>query len=310
MQTIKILSVNTSKKKGTVKKPVPSIQLGENGIEGDAHSGQWNRQVSLLGTESIEKFRLEAKREIAFGEFAENITTSGMELWKTLPLDRFVSPHITLEVTQIGKECHGDKCAIFKEVGNCVMPKEGIFCRVITGGELQPGIIFEYHPKVFRVHVITLSDRASRGEYEDLSGPMVGESLNSFFGLTGYQHNTQYHLIPDDPGILSSLLQKCRADKADLVITTGGTGIGPRDITPDVIKPLLDKEIPGIMDMIRLKTGTNKPNALISRSIAGVMDQTIIFAIPGSVKAVKEYMPELSPFLMHLFYMLQGLDIH
>ena len=310
MDSVKVISVNISDEKGTIKKPVPVIHLNSFGVEGDAHAGAWNRQVSLLGIESIEKFRQEAKRDFVCGEFAENITTSGMELWKAHPLDRFVSQNIVLEVTQIGKSCHGDKCAIFREVGNCVMPKEGIFCRVAGGGNLEPGMILKYQPKIFNVHVITLSDRASQGKYEDLSGPIVIDSIHTFFSKNGYPEATQYHLIPDEREQLTRILNQARDEHADLIITTGGTGIGARDITPDVIRPLLDKEIPGIMDMIRLKTGAVKPNALISRSLAGIMGQTVVFALPGSVKAVNEYMTEISPLLLHLFYMLHGLDIH
>ncbi|MBE0632541.1 MAG: MOSC domain-containing protein, partial [Burkholderia vietnamiensis] len=90
----------------------------------DAHAGDWHRQVSMLAMESVEKFSKEAKRKINFGEFAENITTQGIELAKCHIFDRFWIGDAELELTQIGKECHGTACAIFKEVGNCVMPKE------------------------------------------------------------------------------------------------------------------------------------------------------------------------------------------
>jgi molybdopterin adenylyltransferase len=310
MNSIKILSVNISEKKGTIKIPVSSIELTTTGVQGDAHSGPWNRQVSLLGLESIRKFEKDARRKINFGEFAENITTSGAELYKFLPLDRLICGDIDLEVTQIGKECHGTSCAIFKEVGNCVMPKEGIFCRVINSGILKSEMEFIYKPKIFQIHIITLSDRASKGEYEDKSGPRLKELIEEFFKSVNYPLSIVNSLIPDDPVHLKKLLLKAREDKADLIFTTGGTGIGPRDFTPDVVKPLLDKEIPGIMDMIRLKYGAEKPNALVSRSIAGVMDQSLIFTLPGSVKAVNEYLPEIFKSLMHLIYMLHGLDNH
>ena len=96
----------------------------------------------------------------------------------------------------------------------------------------------------------------------------------------------------------------------DVVITTGGTGIGPRDITIETVRPLLDKEIPGIMEMIRIKYGQEKPNALLSRGIAGVMGQTLVYTLPGSVKAVDEYMTEILKTLQHLIYMLHGVDVH
>ncbi|MCX6243370.1 MAG: molybdopterin-binding protein [Bacteroidetes bacterium] len=307
---VQIRSVNISEKKGTIKHPVDSIRLTETGVECDAHSGAWNRQVSLLGMESIRKFEQEAGRKVLPGEFAENITTEGIELWKLRPLDRFTCGNVELEVTQIGKECHGTSCAIFKEVGNCVMPKEGIFCRVVTPGIIKPGDELAYHPKVFSIRVITLSDRASRGEYEDKSGPRIIELLEHYFSILHLPSSILHSLIPDDPEKLRTLLDQARSEKTDLVITTGGTGIGPKDFTPDVVKPYLDKDIPGIMEMIRMKYGAQKPQALVSRSIAGVMQQTLVFTLPGSVKAVNEYMAEITPTLLHLISMLHGLDAH
>jgi molybdenum cofactor synthesis domain-containing protein len=310
MERIKITSVNISEKKGTVKKPVDQIGLTHYGVKDDAHAGHWNRQVSLLGTESIAKFEVEAGRKVNPGEFAENITTEGMDLWTTHPLDRFTSGDIEMEVTQIGKECHGTSCAIFKEVGNCVMPKEGIFCRVLSPGILTAGMELEYHPKMYRILVITLSDRASAGEYEDRSGPRIRELMKDFFELQGLHHFIHSSLIPDDPQKLGELLHKAKEELVDLVITTGGTGIGPRDFTPDVVRTLLDKEIPGIMEMIRMKYGTDKPSALLSRSVAGVMGKSLVYTLPGSVRAVNEYMAEISKSLMHMMYMLHGLDVH
>ncbi|MDK2908913.1 MAG: hypothetical protein PWR20_480 [Bacteroidales bacterium] len=146
-RTIHIVSVNISEQKGTVKHPCDDIILGPLGVEGDAHAGKWHRQVSLLGVESIQRFEALSGRKVAYGEFAENITTAGLELYKTRPGDRFVGDEIELEVTQIGKKCHGTSCAIFVEVGDCVMPREGIFCRVVRGGKLKPGMKLLYIPK-------------------------------------------------------------------------------------------------------------------------------------------------------------------
>ena len=310
MQEIKIVSVNISEQKGTVKKPVGRIELTHRGVRDDAHAGHWNRQVSMLGTESIIKFEAGAGRKVHPGEFAENITTTGVDLWTAHPLDRFSSGGIELEVTQIGKECHGTSCAIFKEAGNCVMPKEGIFCRVLSPGILEPGMALEYHPKKYRVMVITLSDRASAGEYDDRSGPRITELLEAHFNLFNLHHEFSSTLIPDDAGRLEKFLHKAKEELFDLVITTGGTGIGPRDFTPDVVQPLLDKEIPGIMEMIRMKYGKDKPAALLSRSIAGVMGKSLVFTLPGSVRAVNEYMEEIIKSLTHMIHMLHGLDSH
>jgi len=309
-KNINILSVNISEAKGTVKKPVSEIHMNDTGVEGDAHSGKWHRQVSLLAKESVEKFASQAGREIAYGEFAENITTEGMLLYEASPLDRFFGETLVLEVTQIGKKCHGDNCAIYREVGNCVMPKEGIFCRVISLGDLQAGDTLEYIPKVYSAKVITLSDRAYAGEYEDRSGPRLTELLTSFFDSQKWLHDIENVVIPDDEQALSALLLDAVEQGVDFIFTTGGTGIGPRDISPEVVKSVIQKEVPGIMENIRLKYGQEKPNALLSRGVAGVADNSILFALPGSVKAVNEYMEEIVKSMRHMVYMLHGLDTH
>ena len=307
---IKVLSVNTSEKKRTLKMPVDSIQLTEIGVVGDAHSGKWHRQVSLLATESIAKFSEEAGRNIKYGEFAENITTEGLLLHECRPLDRFRNDEIELEVTQIGKKCHGDNCSIFREVGNCVMPKEGIFARVIRNGNLKAGDQFEYLPKVINIHIITLSDRASAGEYADKSGPQIKNLAETFFSGIKRQTIFTNQLIPDDPKKLSLLIKSAILQDADVIFTTGGTGIGPRDFTPETVRLLLDKEIPGIMELIRVKYGMEKPAALLSRGVAGVAVKTLIYTLPGSVKAVTEYCHEILPTIEHSMYMIEGIDSH
>ena len=290
--------------------PVDSIQLTEIGVVGDAHSGKWHRQVSLLATESFAKFSEEAGRNIKYGEFAENITTEGLLLHECCPLDRFLNNEIELEVTQIGKKCHGDNCSIFREVGNCVMPKEGIFARVIRNGNLKAGDQFEYLPKVINIHIITLSDRASAGEYEDKSGPQIKNLAETFFSGIKRQTIFTNQLIPDDPKKLSLLIKSAILQDADVIFTTGGTGIGPRDFTPETVRSILDKEIPGIMELIRVKYGMEKPAALLSRGVAGVAGKTLIYTLPGSVKAVSEYCNEILPTIEHSMYMIEGIDSH
>lgn len=307
---IKIISVNISEEKGTIKKPVSEIHLNDMGVEGDAHSGKWHRQISLLAKESFEKFEAQAGRKIAYGEFAENITTEGMLLYEASPLDRFYCEEVELEVTQIGKKCHGDNCAIYREVGNCVMPKEGIFCRVLSLGDLKTGDTLEYIPKVYSALVITLSDRAYAGEYSDRSGPRLTELLRTYFDEQKWLHDVENVVIPDDEQALSALLLDAVEQGVDFIFTTGGTGIGPRDITPEVVRSVIQKEVPGIMEMIRMKYGAEKPNALLSRGVAGVADLSMIFALPGSVKAVNEYMEEILKSLKHMVYMLHGIDSH
>jgi cyclic pyranopterin phosphate synthase len=135
-----IESVNISEKKGTQKHPVEEIECIENyGIKGDAHAGAWHRQVSLLGGEAIDGMRAKAGNfEIKSGDFAENIVTRGIDWKKARTGDHIIIDHVVLEVTQIGKECHTG-CAIANVVGECIMPKQGIFTKVIKGGKIHAG---------------------------------------------------------------------------------------------------------------------------------------------------------------------------
>ncbi len=134
--SFKILSINISAETGVQKKPIEKARLRiKHGIEGDAHAGDWHRQVSLLATEDIDQMR-DKGVELHFGDFAENITTEGVDL-SSLPIGtRLHLGETVLEVTQIGKECHHG-CAIYQIVGDCVMPRKGIFGRVIHGGEIN-----------------------------------------------------------------------------------------------------------------------------------------------------------------------------
>ena len=134
----KVLAVCISEKKGERKKPVESVELRiHHGIVGDAHAGDWHRQVSLLAQESIDKMRA-LGLDVSAGDFAENITTSGINLVNLSIGSRLQIGETMLEVTQIGKECH-TRCAIFYQAGDCVMPKEGIFAKVLQGGTVVQG---------------------------------------------------------------------------------------------------------------------------------------------------------------------------
>lgn len=135
----KVLSINISTQKGIQKTQVEEAEFVEGyGIKGDAHAGGWHRQVSLLGRESIKKIEDLGIKGLCFGKFAENITTEGIELYRLPVGSRIKIGDVVLEVTQIGKECH-QKCAIYHKVGDCVMPREGIFARVLKGGIVKAG---------------------------------------------------------------------------------------------------------------------------------------------------------------------------
>jgi MOSC domain-containing protein YiiM len=136
---MKIVSIATSRKKGTQKVTVDeALLIKEHGLEGDAHAGTWHRQVSFLASEEIDKAR-EKGLEVTFGDFAENIATTGVD-WKRIPVGSRIrlGQNALVEITQIGKECH-NRCAIYYKAGDCIMPREGVFGRVLEEGKIRCG---------------------------------------------------------------------------------------------------------------------------------------------------------------------------
>ncbi len=134
----KVFSLNISPKKGTEKRPVESVRVTEAGFENDAHAGNWHRQISLLDQESVEYFASTSNLTIKPGDFGENITIEGIDITLLVPGKLIAGPGgLCLEVTQVGKECHGDDCTIFQKVGKCIMPAKGVFCRVVSPGVLH-----------------------------------------------------------------------------------------------------------------------------------------------------------------------------
>jgi len=305
MKEAKVLSVSLSSERGP-KKVVNELFLDSRGIEGDIHAGT-NRQISIIDISHIERFKkITDSRDTEFGEFAENITSEGLQDIEFKTFDQLKVGDAVLEVTQVGKPFHDQ----FRELGNYVMPRVGIFCRVKKAGIIKPADHIEFIPKTYKAVVVTLSDRASAGEYEDRSGPKIIELLDLYLKKLDVKYQIDKEIIPDNKEMLTEILKKAKKDNYDIIITTGGTGIGPRDITLETVQPMLDKEIPGIMEMIRMKYGQEKPNALLSRGVAGVMGNSLVYTLPGSVKAVQEYMAEILKTLQHLIYMLHGIDAH
>jgi molybdopterin adenylyltransferase len=134
----RVVALSVSDRKGVAKSNVPAARLVEDwGLEGDAHAGKWHRQVSLLAMESVRKMQAKGAL-VGPGAFAENITTEHLDLLSLKIGDRIIIGEAELEITQLGKECHA-RCAIFEQVGDCVMPREGIFARVLRGGEVRVG---------------------------------------------------------------------------------------------------------------------------------------------------------------------------
>lgn len=289
----RVLAVNISDKKGTIKKSVPSILLREGfGIEGDAHAGDWHRQVSLLDQGSVDKMTAQSARGLKPGIFAENITLEGIRVYR-LPLGtRLEINDVLLEVTQIGKECH-QHCQIYQQVGMCVMPLEGIFTKVIRGGEIKPGDEIKITPN-YRAAVLTISDKGSKGEREDKSGPALVSALE------GAAEVRVQEMIPDEEEVIKNRLKAlCDSNEVQLILTTGGTGFAPRDVTPEATTAVVEKLVPGIPEAMRSASSQITNRAMLSRAAAGIRGNTLIINLPGSPKAAVECLEVFLPVLGH-----------
>lgn len=297
-----------SEKRGTPKYKVTEADMVEDwGIKSDAHGGKWHRQVSLLEYEKIQEFRKRGA-EVDFGAFGENLVIEGIKL-SSLPMGTrlHIGECAVLELTQRGKECH-NHCAIYKRMGDCIMPREGTFARVINEGHIKEGDCIEIETpsadSPFTAAVVTLSDKGYRGEREDLSGPLIAEMLDK----AGYKV-IETILIPDEKDWLKrELIRLSDGRQASLVLTTGGTGFSERDITPEATIEVCDRLARGIAEAIRAYSMTITKRAMLSRAESGIRGKTLIVNLPGSPKAVRESLEYILPELSHGLAILRGAE--
>ncbi|MFZ7101681.1 MAG: molybdenum cofactor synthesis domain-containing protein [Peptococcaceae bacterium] len=296
----KVLAVCTSPRKGMRKTNAEEGKiLVDLGLEGDAHAGFAHRQISLLAMESIEKM-VKMGLDVGPGDFAENITTRGIDLVNLPVGTRFkIGEQGVLRVTQIGKECH-NRCAIYYQAGDCVMPKEGIFAEVLKEGTVRVSDEIKLLPS-YKLGVITASDKGARGEREDKSGEVIKNLLRPLADVVSYT------IVSDDKEtIKKALIATVDVHKADLILTTGGTGFSPRDVTPEATLEVSDRIVPGIPEAIRNLSYRITPKAMLSRAAAGIRGETLIVNLPGSPKAVTEALEIVLPVLEHALEILTG----
>lgn len=294
------MAVCTSARKGERKKNAGQGRLiKDQGLEGDAHSGFAHRQVSLLALESIQKMQ-DLGLEVGPGDFAENLTTREIDLLSLPVGTRLIAgSQAVLRVTQIGKECH-HRCAIYYQAGDCVMPREGIFAEVLRGGTISVGDTLIHRP-TYSFAVITASDQGASGDREDKSGPAIADNLKPWGDVK------EYRIVPDQLEQLSATLRQLSDSKQiDAIFTTGGTGLSPRDVTPEATLKVVDRLVPGIPETLRRESAKATPLAMLSRGVAGLRGQTLIVNLPGSPKAVQEYLQILAPALDHALEVLTG----
>lgn len=294
-----------SERRGTEKVPVEQVNLIAGfGLEGDAHGGKWHRQVSLLSWDKVEDFNARGGN-VGAGAFGENILVAGLDFAKLPVGTKLYIGAAQLTMTQIGKECH-QHCQIFHRVGDCIMPREGVFAEVLVGGSVKTGdeIIVELPAadRALRAAVITLSDKGYAGERVDTSGPRAAELL----AAAGYEIVEQV-LLPDEQGrIIRELMRLADSRQADLIITTGGTGMSLRDCTPEATLAVATRQVPGIAEAIRAGSMAFTKRAMLSRGVSVLRNKTLIVNLPGSKKAVEEALDLVLDQLEHGLRLVQG----
>ncbi len=300
-----IKAICISERRGTAKHPVETARLLEGyGIEGDAHGGNWHRQVSLLGLEKIEDFRKRGAK-VEFGAFGENIVAEGID-FRRLPVGSWIGMgEAVLELTQIGKECH-THCAIYHSVGDCIMPREGVFARVLKGGIIRAGdwvgVLERETPFPWQAAVITLSDKGAAGERKDESGPAIAARLRE----NGYEVVETILLADDRERLENTLIRLADQRQLDLILTTGGTGFSPRDITPEATLAVAHRQAPGIAEAIRAASMNITPRAMLGRGVSVIRGKTLIINLPGSPKACQESMDVFLDTIPHAMGLLRG----
>ncbi|MBZ0266406.1 MOSC domain-containing protein [bacterium] len=305
----RVLNTCISSKKGTPKHTVPVITLIEkHGVEHDAHAGSGHRQVSLLNEEDIQKMR-DAGLNLKPGAFGENIVVVGIDLNQLGIGTRLRIGKAVLVLTQIGKVCH-NRCAIYHKAGDCIMPRAGVFAEVKQGGEIKPDMRIEITHQVPRqtiqAGVLTASDRCARNETIDTSGPEVAAILENLLGA----HVAWSGVVPDNIDQISERLKKLTDRNYDLIVTTGGTGCGPRDITPEATQKVIEREVPGLAEHMRRLSLEVTPNSLLQRGVCGIRQRTLIVNLPGSRKAASENLRGIIGVLPHAIRHIRGDTSH
>ena len=299
------MAVCVSGRRGVAKSPVDSaVFLKDWGIEGDAHAGHWHRQVSLLGADKIRAFNRQGAG-VNPGDFGENLVVEGIGL-SQLPVGALLRcGEVVLEITQIGKDCHSH-CQIYQRMGECIMPREGVFARVLSPGVIRVGDQMEVErraqPYPWQAAVITLSDRCAAGERQDLSGPAVAQRLKE----AGYQVAEQLLLPDGEQALKEHLIRLADQRRVDLILTTGGTGFAPRDRTPEATMAVAHRDAPGIAQAIRGASMAITPRAMLSRGVSVIRGGTLIVNLPGSPRACMECMDVFLEVLPHALQLLRG----
>jgi molybdopterin adenylyltransferase len=304
----KVAALCISERKGERKTTRPSVTfLAGQGIQDDAHAGACHRQISLLAEADIDDMRRKGLPGLKAGDFAENVIVTGLA-FDTLGLGSrlLLGKAVELEVSQIGKTCHA-RCAIYHQTGDCIMPRLGLFAKVLKGGPVATGdsvALAHLVPRdAFQVFVLTVSDRCSRGEATDTAGPAVARLLESALAAHVYKQE----IVPDEQHqIAERLRHHCDGHSIDLAIAVGGTGFAPRDVTPEAVTSIIERPTPGLDEAMRQASMQKTPHAMLSRATSGILGQTLVLSLPGSERAAVENLQAILPALGHGLAKLRG----
>jgi len=209
----------------------------------------------------------------------------------------------------VGKVCH-TRCAIYYKTGDCIMPRTGLFARVVEAGEVTAGMPVEIVHRVDRstlqAGVITVSDRCSAGQTIDTAGPAVAALLSSELGA----RIAWTKLVPDVVAEIAEAIKDFSERRVDIILTAGGTGPDVRDVTPEATRKMLDRELPGLAEAMRAASSAKTPNAWLSRAVAGIRGETLIVNLPGSKKAAVENLEAILPVILHAVKILRKENVH
>lgn len=300
-----VRAICISERRGVEKHTVPSAHFIEGyGIEGDAHAGNWHRQVSLLSYDRVKEFN-ERGADVEDGAFGENLVVEGLD-FRNLPVGtKLTAGNVVLRMTQIGKECH-THCAIYQRMGECIMPRQGVFAEVIQSGTIQQGdamtVELPKKDRPFTAAVITMSDKGARGERKDESGPKAKQMLEK----AGYEV-VETLILPDEPERLKrELIRLADGRQVELILTSGGTGFSRRDCTPEATMEVAERNAPGIAEYIRSQSMKITGRAMLGRGVSVIRKGSLIINLPGSPKAVEESLSMILKDVEHGLKILRG----
>ncbi len=299
-----LVSVNLGKIRGVPKHPIEEGILSPKwGLKGDAHGGDWDRQISLFPVETLSLVPRAIRESFEENSYSENLTIEGISPEKLCRGTILSIGGAEMKILEIGKKSFEPP-----ESGRpYIVSREGRFGRVLKGGMVKPGDIVKIleagslEPDAPKVALITLSDKGARGEREDVSGRFLSWYATRLGAKVLFSS-----IIPDEKQVIRETLMKGVDAKADLILTTGGTGLAPRDVTPEATLEVIDREVPGFAEAMRAESLKKTPHAMISRAVSGIAKRTLIINLPGSPKAVAECMEVIFPALRHAIDKLRG----